>query len=252
MSDTPILPFSTYFPAHSVQLSRGWQQHGKFKTSSKVWTSLAYQRGSDESGELVSNSHLQQNGQALICHTKEGQVNFSLKTHWEGPTSNILILVQPCGWVWFLQEAAGLEPAREEKCIWRRKQGISDAERNTKPGEEACSKQDMASCDDCSRPDSCSTMKWKTTLTQKNLHCFRHSPTQYLYPCPPSPLGPEFALQEPITHRQRQKKNPKTNHLQGSHRISPFLRSSSSREGEKHWTSGEYSCPPVSQSAQHH
>lgn len=67
-------------------------------------------------------------------------MNCSLKTHWEGPTSNIPMPVQTCGWVWFLQGAAGLQPAGEEKCIWRRKQGISDAERDTQPGEEACSK----------------------------------------------------------------------------------------------------------------
>lgn len=71
MSDTPTLPFLPIFLLSLCSFLRGWQQHGKFNTSSQVWTSLACQR--DESGELVSNSCHQQNGQALVCQTKGGK-----------------------------------------------------------------------------------------------------------------------------------------------------------------------------------
>lgn len=66
----------------------------------------------------------------------------------------------------------------------------------------------------------------------------------------PVPL-PRWGLNLPSRHPSHTGRGKKTS-LQGSHRISSFLRSSSAREGEKRRSSGECSCPPVSRSAQHH
>lgn len=66
----------------------------------------------------------------------------------------------------------------------------------------------------------------------------------------PVPL-PRWGLNLPSRHPSHTGRGKKTS-LQGSHRISSFLRSSSAREGEKRQSSGECSCPPVSRSAQHH
>lgn len=46
------------------------------------------------------------------------------------------------GVVWLLQRAVGAEEwvGGEEKCFWRRKQGISDAKMDAQTGEEVCPK----------------------------------------------------------------------------------------------------------------
>lgn len=101
----------------------------------------AKQRGSDEPGELIANSCHQRNGQAPVCQKPEEEnTSCSLKTHSKSPNHNSFMPVQPCSWVCFLQRAVGLRSGGEEKRIWRRKPGISDAERDTRAGEAACSK----------------------------------------------------------------------------------------------------------------
>lgn len=69
----------------------------------------AKQRGPGECGDPLSNSCHQWNDQLPVCQTdEEEKVRYSLKTHSKSPSHSILRPVQPCGWVWFLQRAAGL------------------------------------------------------------------------------------------------------------------------------------------------
>lgn len=81
----------------------------------------------------------------------------------------------------------------------------------------------MISCDYHS-----STRKWKTTLTQKTLHCFKRSPTQNLHPRLPSAHRPEVILLHAGRGKRKKKKKP----FGDSHGIFLFLRSNFVR-GEK-------------------
>lgn len=82
---TPSFLFSCSVCVAFQRLAAAWKIQHLFQGLDIV----ACQRRSDESGEPVSNSCHQQNGQTVICQRKEGQVNCSLKTHCEGSTSNI-------------------------------------------------------------------------------------------------------------------------------------------------------------------